>query len=111
MTRTELTDVDEAEIAARYRMGATVRQLADRFGVHDSAIRRSLVRSGEERREPRSNFMARRRDDVDDDDLLQMRDEQMLTWSEIATICSMSITGVRTRYLAARARVGAPERP
>lgn len=100
MTRTELTETDDAEIVTRYRMGYSVRELGLRFGVHDSAIRRSLARSGEPRRAPRSNWMDKRRDDVDDAEIVDLRG-QGYTWDEIADAVGMSVGGVRRRYQSA----------
>lgn len=95
-----LDEVDEAEVVARYRKGASEPQLAERFGVSRITIRRTLERLGEPPASERRGF--KRQYDVDDALILQLRDELRCTWSEIATITGMRPGGVRRRYSTAK---------
>lgn len=93
-----MNETDDAEIAARYRAGATTRQLAARFGCDEASIRRSLNRTSTERRMGRG---ARR--PADSSDIVNLR-AQHRTWKEIAEEVGLSPTGCRKRWLAATGR-------
>lgn len=100
-----LDEVDEAEVIARYRKGASIPQLAARFEVGWTTIRRTLERAGETRRP--AGFQ--RQYDVSDEAILYLRDDCGLPWAEIATRTGMRPSGVRRRYDTAKRRVATVE--
>jgi transposase-like protein len=92
-----------AALAARlYQSGQTRDEVAKRFGVRGDVVTQWL--DGVARRRG-----ARRRADVTDELILHLRDEDHLSWPEIARETGMSRTGVRMRYLAAHG-IPRPER-
>lgn len=109
MSATSLSEKDDAEIVVRYRRGASVGQLADRFGVSKSSIRRALARKQEPRR-PAGHNLTDRRLDVDDAAITKLREAGAgHTWAEIATIVGVKPETAKARYHRARRRVGAAE--
>jgi hypothetical protein len=96
MTPKVLTEVQELEVAARYKAGLTERQLAERFGVPRASIQRALDRQQVPRRAQSSNLT--RRDDVDTAEIRRLRDEEGLSWFWIARRVGMKPGGVRRRY-------------
>lgn len=101
MTKTSLSEADEQEIVERYVKGLSTWKLAERFGVSDAAIRRSLERSGQPRRPERTV----RVNDIPDTEIIRLRDDEGLTWREIAARLDMRLTTVQTRYQRAMRRV------
>lgn len=95
MTAKILSEVEEAELVARYRAGLTERQLAVRFGIGRASVQRTLDRHGVDRRPARENL--ERRDDVDTADIVRLRDAGM-SWFQIARSVGMKPSGVRRRY-------------
>lgn len=106
MTPKTLTDVEELEVCARYRIGWTERQLADRFGVHRPTIQRCLDKFGVERRPAGLE----RRDDVDTSLIVRLRAEGY-SWSKIARAVGMKPSGVRRRYDGAAGHILVTEPP
>lgn len=96
MTARALDALQEIEVAVRYRIGATERQLAERFGVSRAVIQRCLDRQQVTRR-PQSGNLARR-DDVDTKEIVRLRDEEKLSWFWIGRRVGMKPSGVRRRY-------------
>lgn len=80
-----------AEAVRLYADGATTREVAALLGVRDTTVGRWV---GDAAR-PRGR---RKRDDVTDADVIAMREEDELSWNEMAATLRMSRTGVRMRY-------------
>jgi hypothetical protein len=98
MVPRRLTDEDEAELVLRYRRGASLRQLADRFGVHHATVERILTRQGVPLRPPSESYS------IDTDTIVELRDGPgRHSWAEIAMLVRMSPSGVRRRYWDAKA--------
>jgi hypothetical protein len=47
-----MTDAERLEVAAGYRAGATMKELGDRYGVHESTVCTTLQRLGVPSRKP-----------------------------------------------------------
>lgn len=99
MTASQLSETDRAEIAARYKAGMSMRQLAKRFGVSEAAIRRALAHHPEVQSRPVGWGS---RPIVDDDEIVRLRVEG-LTFAAIGGRVGLSMWGARKRYLAATA--------
>lgn len=93
MTPRALTDVEEAEVVARYQAGQSTLKLAARFGVHYSTIMGALERAGVDRRPTQVPK------DADTATIRRLRDIEHLSWDRIAAEVGMSPSGVRKRYL------------
>jgi hypothetical protein len=102
MTDRALDEADEQEAAQRYRMGWSTHRLARHFDTTDMSIRRTLDRMGVERRPPGS-----RRDDIDDDEIVRLRDEDGLSWPQIAVKTGLPRMTCVDHY----ARAKWPDRP
>lgn len=100
MTARSLSDLDDAEVARRYIAGGSIRQLADWFGVHRSAIERSLRRTNTPRRPPgEPHHWA----DTTGEEIVRLRAEG-LTWAQIAWRTGLKPSGVRYRHAQAVSR-------
>lgn len=86
-----LTDVEEAEVVARYRLGASTRALAERFAVGQGTVLRVLDRHRVGRRPSQVPH------DVDTTVIVTMRRDGR-TWAEIAQATGMSPSGARKRF-------------
>lgn len=91
-----MTGRDKARAVRLYRSGHTLREIAERLGVDQRTIWRVLQGRVESRR-----VGPRGRTDVTDAEIVESREVDQLSWSEIAEQTGMSRTGVRTRYLMA----------
>lgn len=94
-----LTDVEEAEVVARYRAGASSLKLSRRFSVHHSTILDVLAREGVDRRPTQEAAP------VDTDVIVRLR-EDGLSWEKIAGRVGMSPSGVRKRYVGRMGQAG-----
>lgn len=87
-----------------YLDGASARDVAAKFGVSESTVRRWLAQAGA----PLRSRGAPRIDDTPDEDLLRMRREGM-TVEAIARRLGMTKSGAERRITAARAATAAAE--
>ena len=78
-------------LAREYGRGATLRALADKYGVNESTIRHHLRGVVETRRSGPPSAPAT------DDEIVTLRDSGM-SWQAVADQVGMSRTGVRIRY-------------
>lgn len=92
-----MSAADKAEAVVRYQGGASTTQLATRFRVSTATINRLLP---EELKRARGWSP---RDDVATAEIVRLRDEEGLTWAQIADRVGMHLTGARKRYLRATA--------
>lgn len=81
-------------LAYLYRRGATHRQLAARYSVNESTIRRMLRGLVDSRRSGPPKRPAT------DDDIIRLRDAGV-PWRQLAAEVDMSSAGVRKRYAVA----------
>jgi DNA-directed RNA polymerase specialized sigma24 family protein len=86
-----LSEAEELEVVARYQLGLTASQLAERFSTTDITIRRTLDRHGVDRR-PRQE-----RAGVTAEQVAELRTAGR-TWAEIAELAGCSITTARNRW-------------
>lgn len=91
MSDRALTDVEEAEVVARYRLGASTRALAERFAVGQGTVLRVLDRHGVGRRPSQAPH------DVDTMVIVKLRLAGH-TWAEIARAAGISPSGARKRF-------------
>lgn len=96
------TDASRREEARRlYRLDIPTARIARLVGVHRRTVQRWTGAKGT----PRG---PRKRPDVSDDAIREMRDEHQLSWQQIAADTGMSRSGVRHRYETATG--GRPDR-
>lgn len=98
-----LTDEDVQEIRIRYDLGLSRDQLAERFGVDRRTIGRHLPPENMRGRGPRTGPSSRR-DDVDDAEVIRLRDDEGLSWAALGAAVGMSWSGARNRYQRAKRR-------
>jgi hypothetical protein len=89
--RWSLSEAEEAEVVARYKAGLSTLQLAERFGITDMSVRRTLDRHGVERR-PRQERL-----DINPQDVADRR-ALGWTWAQIAAWAGCSPTTARNRW-------------
>ena len=89
---------DDETIAAAYRAGSSTTELARRWGCSPNTVSARLRNAGITLRPPgrqaRLNIPART--------VVKLREEQQLTWSDIAQQMEVSTSTVRTAYLSVR---------
>lgn len=91
MTRRLLSKAEELEVVARYRLGLSTLQLAERFWTTDTTIRRTLDRHGVERRPKQA------RAEVTSERVAELRTAGW-TWARIAEWAGCSVTTARNRW-------------
>ena len=84
-----------APICAEYTAGATLRVLAKRWQCSMSGIRSVLTRGGVVMRAKRT------RRPVEDDQIIQLRDQRRLAWAVIADQTGLTEEALRARYISA----------
>ena len=85
---------DVARAIRLYRDGWTLRQISSDVGVAVSAVRTQLRKAGVELRPAVHPARA----DVDTAQILRLRDDEGLSWPQVAERVGMTTSGVRTRY-------------
>ena len=91
-----MTPRQAARAARRYESGRTLREIAAELGSDSKTVWRHISGRVDTRR-----VGPRGRTDITDDQVVELRDELGLSWTQLAAELGMSRTGVRARYLRA----------
>lgn len=91
-----LTELQRLEAVARYELGESIRQIADRFRVSYGTVRRVIPAE-----QLRPAGWGTDRQDVTDDMVRRLRDVEQLTWAQVGERTGMTTSGARRRYLTA----------
>jgi DNA invertase Pin-like site-specific DNA recombinase len=91
VTPRALTEAQELEVVARYQLGMSTLQLAERFGTNDMTIRRVLDRHEVPRRPKQA------RAGVTAEQVADLRTAGW-TWARIAEWAGCSVTTARNRW-------------